>query len=154
MLAVREGLIKDSEAGSISENTQTFNLVDEGSEHLGICQPDDSHQDKRNIEKQGPPRAIEDEWHDTESVNTQEKTFRRDASDIDESALDERSIATRGIPEPRCHWKTVAHKISHRQRQWASLKMRWSKRTGQSLNVRQRQVEFRNLLKNSGPILL
>ena len=36
------------------------------------------------------------EWHDAESVNTQETTLRRDASDVEEEALDEESTARRG----------------------------------------------------------
>ena len=37
-----------------------------------------------------------EEWHDAESVNNQENTMRRDASDVEEAALDEESTATRG----------------------------------------------------------
>ena len=43
------------------------------------------------------PLKIKEEWHDAESVNTQETRLRRDASDVDEAALDEESTATRGI---------------------------------------------------------
>ena len=37
-----------------------------------------------------------EDWHDAESVNTQEKTLRRIASDVEEAALNEESTATRG----------------------------------------------------------
>ena len=49
-------------------------------------------------EKQGTSTAIKEEWHDAESVNTQETTqeTKRDASDVEEAALDEESTATRG----------------------------------------------------------
>ena len=36
-----------------------------------------------------------EEWHDAESVNTQETTLRGDYSDAEEAALDEKSISTR-----------------------------------------------------------
>ena len=40
--------------------------------------------------------AIKEEWHYAESVNTQETTLRRDASDVEEAAPDKESTATRG----------------------------------------------------------
>ena len=46
--------------------------------------------------EQGTSTAIKEEWHDAESVNTQKPTMRRDASDVEEAALDEESTATRG----------------------------------------------------------
>ena len=44
----------------------------------------------------GTSTAIKEEWHYAESVNTQETTLRRDASDVEETPLDEESTATRG----------------------------------------------------------
>ena len=41
-------------------------------------------------------RAIKEEWHDVESVNTQETKLSRDASDVEEAALYEEATATRG----------------------------------------------------------
>ena len=35
------------------------------------------------------------QWHDAESVNTQETTLRRDSPDVEEAALDEEYTATR-----------------------------------------------------------
>ena len=81
--------------GSIPDNTETPDLLDEGSRQLGIWHPDDCHQDDGNKEEQGTSTATKEEWHDAESVNTQETTLRRDASDVEEAALDEESTATR-----------------------------------------------------------
>ena len=74
---------------------QTADLLDEGSEQLGIWHPDDGHQDD-NREKQGTSTAMKEEWHDAGSVNTEETTLRQEASDVEEAALDEGSTATRG----------------------------------------------------------
>ena len=93
-LAVQDVIIKESELGSIHDNTETPDLLDEGSPQLGIWHPDDGHQDDGNKEEQGTSTAIKEEWHDAESVNTQETTLRRDASDFEEAAVDEES--TRG----------------------------------------------------------
>ena len=94
--AVRDVIIKESEMGSIPDDTETPNLLDEGSQQLGIWHPDDGHQDDGNKEEQGTSTAIKEEWHNAESVNTQETTLRRNASDAEEAALDEDSTATRG----------------------------------------------------------
>ena len=98
VVVVRDVIIKESEVGSIPYNTETPDLLDEGSQQLGIWHPDDGHQDHSNKEEQGKCTAIKEEWHDAESVNTQETTLRRDASDVGEAALDEESTATRGSP--------------------------------------------------------
>ena len=82
--------------GSIPDNTETPDLLDEESQQLGIWHSDDGHQDDGNKEEQGTSTAIKEEWHDAESVNTQENTMRRDASDVEETALDEESTSTRG----------------------------------------------------------
>ena len=95
VMTVRDVIIKESEMGSILENTETPDLLVEGSLQLGIWHPDDGHQDDGNKEQQGTSTAIK-EWHDAESVNTQETTPRRDASDVEETPLDEESTATRG----------------------------------------------------------
>ena len=95
VVAVRDVIIKESEVGSIPDNTETPDLLDKGSKHLGICHPDDGHQVDGNKEEQGTSTAIKEEWHDAESVNTQESTLRRDASDVEEAALDEESTARR-----------------------------------------------------------
>ena len=81
VVAVRDVIIKESEVGSIPDNTETPDLLDEGSQQLGIWHPDDGHQDVGNKEEQGTSTAIKEEWHDAESVNTQETTLRRDASE-------------------------------------------------------------------------
>ena len=96
VVAVRDAIIKESEVGSIPDNTETPNLIDEGSQQMGIWHPDKGHQDDGNKEEQGTSTAIKEEWHDAESVNTQETTLRRDASDVEEAALDEECTATRG----------------------------------------------------------
>ena len=85
-----------SEVGSIPDNTETPDLLDEGSQQLGILHPDDGHQDDGNKEEQDTSIAIKEEWHDAESVSTHETTLTRDASDVEEAALDEESTATRG----------------------------------------------------------
>ena len=95
-VAVRDVIIKESEVGSILDNTETHDLLDEGSQQLGIWQPDDGHQDDGNKEEPDTSTAMKEEWHDAESVNTQETTLRRDASDVEEAALDEEYTATRG----------------------------------------------------------
>ena len=96
VVAVRDVMIKESEVGSIPDNKETPDLLDEGSQQLGILHPDDGHQDDGNKEKQGTSTAMKEEWHYAESVKTPEKTMRRDASDIEEAALEEESTATRG----------------------------------------------------------
>ena len=45
VVAVRDVIIKESEVGSIPDNTETPVLLDEQSELLGIWHPDDDHQD-------------------------------------------------------------------------------------------------------------
>ena len=95
VMAVRDVIIKESEVGSIPDNKETADLLDDGSE-LGIWHPDDGHQDDDNRERQDTSTAIKEEWHDAGSVNTQETTLRQEASDVRETALDEGSTATRG----------------------------------------------------------
>ena len=96
VVAVRDVIIKESEVGSIPDNTETPDLLDEGSQQLGIWHLDDGYQDDDNKEDQGTSTAIKEEWHEAQSVNTQETTLRRDSSDVEEAALDEESTATRG----------------------------------------------------------
>ena len=96
VVAVRAVIIKEYEVGSTPDNTKTTDLIDEGSQQLGICHPDDGLQDDGNKKEQGTSTALKDEWHDAESVNTQETTLRRDASNVETAALDEESTATRG----------------------------------------------------------
>ena len=94
-MAVREVIIKESEMGSIPDSTETPDLLDEMSQQLGIWHPDDGHQDDGYKEEQDTSTAIKEVWHDAESVNTQGTTLRRDASDVEEAALDEESTATK-----------------------------------------------------------
>ena len=61
VVAVRDVIIKESELGSISVNTETPDLLDEGSQQLGIWQPDDGHQNDGNKEEQGTSIAIKEE---------------------------------------------------------------------------------------------
>ena len=96
VVAVQDVINKESKRGSIPDNTETPDLLDEGSQQLGIWHPDDGHQDDGNKEEQGTSTAIKEEWDDPENVNTQEMTLRRDASDVEEVALDEESTSTRG----------------------------------------------------------
>ena len=104
VVAVRDVIIKESEVGSVPDNTP--DLLNEGSQQLGIWHPDDGHHDDGNKKEPGTTTAIKEEWHDAESVNFQETTLRRDASDVEEAALDEESTA-------RSHWKTVKWRTSH-----------------------------------------
>ena len=76
-MAVRDMIIKASEVGSIPDNTEMPELLDEESQQLGIWHPDDGHLDDGNKEDQGICTAIEVEWHDAEIVNTQETTQTR-----------------------------------------------------------------------------
>ena len=96
VMAVRDVIIKESEMGSIPDNTETPDLLDEGSQQLETWHPDDGPHDFGNKEEQGTSTAITEEWHGAESVNTQETTLRRDASDVEEGALNEESTAARG----------------------------------------------------------
>ena len=48
MVAVRGVIIKESEVGSIPDNTETLDLLDEGLPQLGILHPDDGKQDDGN----------------------------------------------------------------------------------------------------------
>ena len=59
-----------------------------------------------------------------------------------------------GVSETRIHWKTVKRGTSHSQRQLASLKRHWSKRTGQSPDEGHEQGKIRDFLEKLGPILL
>ena len=95
VLTVRDVIIKESEVGSNPENTETPDLLDEGSPHLGIWDSAYSQQNDDNKKKQGTSIALNEEWHDTESVNTRETTLRRDASDVEEAVPDKDSSATR-----------------------------------------------------------
>ena len=96
VVAVRDVIIKESDVGSIPDDTETPNLLDDGSQQLGIWHPDDGYQDDGNKEEQGTSTAKKEEWHDAESMNTKKTTLRRDASDFEEAVLDEESTATRG----------------------------------------------------------
>ena len=96
VVAVRDVVNKESEVDSIPDNTETPDLIDEGSRQLGIWHPDDGNQDTGNKDEQGTSTAIKEEWHNAESVNTQETTLRRDAADIEQAALDDESTATIG----------------------------------------------------------
>ena len=69
-------IIKESEVGSIPDNRETPDLLDEGSQQLGICYPDDGLQNDGNKEEQGTSTPIKEERHDAESVNTQETTMK------------------------------------------------------------------------------
>ena len=95
VMAVRDVIIKESEMGSIPDNKEPADQLDNGSE-LGIWHPDDGHQEDDNRERQDKSTAIKEEWHDAGSVNTQETTLREESSDVGETALDEGSTATRG----------------------------------------------------------
>ena len=57
VVAVRDVIIEESEVGSIPVNTETPDLLDEGSQQLGIWHPDDGHQDDGNKEEQGTSTA-------------------------------------------------------------------------------------------------
>ena len=78
-------------------------------------------------------------------------TLRRDASEVEKAALDEKSNATRGVSDTRGQWKSVTQTISHSQRQLVSLKRQWSKRTGHSLNEEHEQSKFCNRLRSQDP---
>ena len=93
-MAVRDVIIKESEVGSIPDNKETADLLDDGSEP-GIWHADDGHQDDDNRERQDTSTAIKEELHDAGSVNTQETTLRQEASDVGETELDEGSTSTR-----------------------------------------------------------
>ena len=95
VMAVRDVIIKESKVGSIPDNTETSDLLDEGSQQLGIWHPGDGHQDDGNKEEQGTSTAIKEKWHDSESVNTQETTLSRDASDVEEASLNEESMSNK-----------------------------------------------------------
>ena len=58
VVAVRDVIIKESEVCSIPDNTETPDLLDEGSQQLGIWHPVDGHQDDGNQEEQGTSTAI------------------------------------------------------------------------------------------------
>ena len=58
VVAVRDVIIKESEVGSIPDNTETLDLLDEGSQQLVIWHPDDGHQDDGNKEEQGTSTTI------------------------------------------------------------------------------------------------
>ena len=66
IVAARDAIIKESEVGSIPDNTETPDLLDEGSHNWG----------DGNKEEKGTSTAIKEEWHDAESVNTQATKLR------------------------------------------------------------------------------
>ena len=76
VMTVRGVIIKESEVGSIPHNTETTDLLVEGSQQLGIWHPDDGNQDDGNKEERGISTAIKEEWNGAESVKTQETTLR------------------------------------------------------------------------------
>ena len=51
IVTVRDVIIKESEVDSIPDNTETPDLLDEGSQKLGIWHPDDGQQDHGNKEE-------------------------------------------------------------------------------------------------------
>ena len=51
VVAVRDVIIKESKVDSITDNTETLDLPDEGSQQLGIWYPDDVHQDDGDKEE-------------------------------------------------------------------------------------------------------
>ena len=53
VMVVRDVITKKSQVGSIPDNTETPNLLDEGSQQLGIWHPEYGHQDDGNKEVQG-----------------------------------------------------------------------------------------------------
>ena len=53
VVAVRDVIINEPEVGSIPDNTETPDLLDEGSKQLGIWHPDDGHQNDGIKEEQG-----------------------------------------------------------------------------------------------------
>ena len=155
VVAVRDVIIKESEVGSIPDNTETPDLLDEGSQQLGIWHPDDGDQDDGNKEEQGTNTATREEWHCAENVNTQETSLRRDASDVEEAADEEGVLVLllqEGVLDTLSRWKTVKRRTSHRQ--LAFLKRHWCKRTGQSPDEGHEQGMFGNFLEKSGPVLL
>ena len=69
VVAVRDVIIKESEVGSIPDNTETPELLDEGSQQRGIWHQDDGHQEDGNNHEQGTSTEIK-EWPDAERVKT------------------------------------------------------------------------------------
>ena len=65
VVAVRDVIIKESEVGSIPVNTETPNLLDQGSRELGTWHQDVGHQENGNKEEQGTSTAIKGgaAWH-------------------------------------------------------------------------------------------
>ena len=61
VVAVRDVINKESEVVSIPVNTETPDLLEEGSQQLGIWHPDDGHQDYGNKEEQGASTALKEE---------------------------------------------------------------------------------------------
>ena len=148
MVTVRDVIIKESEVASITVNTETPDLLDEGSQQLGIWHPDDGHQYNGNKEEQGTFTAIKEEWYDAESVKTQETTLRPNASDVDEATLDEECTATRGSPRDSESLEDSDIENFYSQRELVSLKKLWSKRIG----TRERNIP--QFMLKSEPILL
>ena len=154
VMAVLDVIIKGSEVGSIPDNTETPHLLDGGSQQLGIWHPDDGHQDDGNREEQGTSTSIKEEWHDAESVNTQEITLRRDASDVEEAALDEKSTATRVSLRHAESLEDSETEDFSQSETVGFLKRHWSKRTGQSPDAGHKQGVSRNFLEKSRPMLV
>ena len=85
-------------------------------------------------------------------MNTQETTLRRDASDVEEAALDEESTATKGSVRDS---ESLEDSETEDFSQTVSFfEEACSKRTGQSPDEEHEQGMFRNFSEKSGPILL
>ena len=147
--------------GSIPDNKQAPDPLDEGSQQLGMWHPVVGNQDNGNKEKHGTSTAITVECHDAESVNTHGTTLKRDSSDVEEAAKNEDYTATSGIlrdPESLLRGLLTesleTRRTSGSQRQLASLKRHWSRRTGQSPVEGHEQEIFLIFLEKSEPILL
>ena len=95
------------------------------------------------------------EWHDIESVNTQETILRRDASDVEEAVLDEERTAIKRIfGDSDFMQNSDTEDVSQSETVgFAAAKMHWSKWTGQRPDEGHGQRVFRIFLKKSGPIL-
>ena len=101
--AVGDVISKESQVGSIPDNTEKLDLLDKGSHPLGTWHADDCHQSDGNNEKHGTSTVKKEGWQDAENLNTQNTPLRRDAPKVEEAAQDEESTPIR---ENRNQWKT------------------------------------------------
>ena len=152
IVTVRDVIIKEFEVDSIPDNTETPDLLDEGSQQLGTWHPDDGQQDHGNKEERAHLVQKRRSYMTQRAWALKKRHWDKMPQILKKQHWMKYLLQQEGISGTRTLWKTVKGRTSHRQ--LASLKRHWSKRTGQSSDKGNEQGMFRNFLEKSGLILL